>query len=70
MPTRDYIATLRGLAAENGYRVERAIRRNHWQLIDDDGNAAINPDNRSTSFTLPAALQFLGEARLGRRRPA
>jgi hypothetical protein len=46
------------------------IRRNHWQLIENDGDAAVNPVNRSTSFTLPAALQFLGEAKLTRRRPA
>jgi len=68
MPTRDYVALLRGLAAEKGYRVERAIRRNHWQLIDDDGDAATNPDNGSTAFTLSAALLFLGEAKSRRRR--
>jgi hypothetical protein len=69
MATRDYIALLRGLAAEKGYRVERAVRHNHWRLIDDDGKTAINPHTRSSSFTLPAALQFLGESKLMRRRP-
>jgi len=50
---------VRTLAAERGYRAERAARRNHWQLFRADGTAAIDPRTRSTAFSFADAIAFL-----------
>ena len=50
---------VRMLAAERGYRAERAARRNHWQLFRPDGSAAIDPRTRSTAFSFADAIAFL-----------
>ena len=50
---------VRMLAAERGYRAERAARRNHWQLFRPDGSAAIDPKTRSTAFSFADAIAFL-----------
>jgi len=50
---------VRMLAAERGFRAERAARRNHWQLFRPDGTASIDPKTKSTAFSYADAIAFL-----------
>ncbi len=59
MARRDDLAKLRGRAAERGYTLERAIRRNCWRLVNAKGETVVNPRNGSTAFSVVDAMGFL-----------
>ena len=56
---RDDIARLRGLAGEKGFRIEKAIARGCFHLVDEKtGEVTIKP-NGSAAFTMAQAFKFL-----------
>ena len=60
MAVRDKLARLRALAAEKGFRLERAFMRDRWRLTDEaTGKLALNK-NGSAAFTLAEAMGLLG----------
>ena len=59
MPPRNEIARLRGLCGEKGFRLERALMKDRWRLIDEKtGKPALNVRG-STAFDIKAAIAFL-----------
>jgi hypothetical protein len=52
-------ASVRALAGNHGYEVERAIMKGCWRLVDEKGKRIRNPATDSTAFTLPELVAFL-----------
>jgi hypothetical protein len=61
-------AKLRALAAEKGFTLERAFRRNHWHLKNAAGETITDPQTNSTAFSVAAATEYLRGGKPRRQR--
>jgi hypothetical protein len=59
MAARDDLARLRALAAQKGYRLDRAITRGRWRLIDEVTGDTAADETGSATFTVAEAIRFL-----------
>ena len=50
---------VRALAGQHGFTAEKALMKDCWRLIDDDGNRTKNPLTGSTAFTVTELVAFL-----------
>ena len=70
---RDDMGRPRGLAGEEGYRLEKAPMRGCWFLINEaTGKLAIKP-NETTAFAIERAIRFLRkltDRQIAARQPA
>lgn len=59
MAFRDKTAQLRGLAAEKGYRLEKAPISGTWFLVDEAAGERAMSDRGTTAFSIERAIKFL-----------
>jgi len=59
MVSHNDIAELRMLAAEKGYRLERAVLGGCWRLMDDVSGKPATNESGAAAFTVAQAIRFL-----------
>jgi hypothetical protein len=59
MTRKTEVLRLMDLAERKDFNVARSTIRDHWRLIDGDGNTVRKQDTNSAAFTVREALKFL-----------
>lgn len=59
MASPDQITAIQRLAAQKGYRISKASRRDAWFLVTEDTHELALSDTGNTTFSEDEALQFL-----------
>jgi hypothetical protein len=63
MAFRDNLAKLRGLAGEEGYRLDKAPIRDCWFLVNEKTGKPAVSDKGTTAFSVERAIKFLTTSR-------
>ena len=63
MTRKTEVLRMMDLAERKGFKVRRSTVRDHWRLIDEEGNSVRKQGTKSAAFTVSEAAEFLATVR-------